>query len=438
VPQYGNVPRLPRSVEPGDEMASDESSGSESGAPGGRRRRPPSTIELEATEVASEPGATADSPRSQPEPHAAAEPEPPQTAAIGEEASRRQKNGAWRLIGAGIGGAAIAVLVLGGLWTLGFLPNRAREAGNEWTGLSAKLAALELQVRELAARVQAAPEAKRTEEIDARLTKLEAAATAPRASGSDPALAEKLADLDRRIEQALTAARDAKGRADAAASQAQKADAQTTATPAERSVLDALAARLANVEQQVKADAQRLGKVAAGADRTVRLALVAMELRIAVERGIAFTAELQAAKQLAENPSALAALEASAATGVPTPAALAQNLSRLAPAMLEAASAPRREAGVIERLQASAERLVRIRPVEEASGDEPSIVIARAELKATRGDIAGALADLERLPEPVRAPAAGWIAAAKARIAALDSAKKLAANALEALARPAE
>jgi len=41
-------------------------------------------------------------------------------------------------------------------------------------------------------------------------------------------------------------------------------------------------------------------------------------------------------------------------------------------------------------------------------------VIARAELKATRGDIAGA----QRLPEPVRAPAATWIDAAKARLAA--------------------
>src|SRR6202011_3081466 len=123
-----------------------------------------------------------------------------------------------------------------------------------------------------------------------------------------------------------------------------------------------------NLEQQVKADAQRFGKVAAGADRTVRLALVAMELRIAVERGIPFTAELQAARQLTENPSALAALEASAATGVPTPAALAQNLSKLAPAMLEAASAPRREAGVMERLQASAGRVGRIPPGGGASG----------------------------------------------------------------------
>ncbi len=376
-------------------MASDESSGSGSGVPGGRRRRPPSTIELEATEVASEPGATGDSAApSQPEPDPAAEPEPPQTGPIGEKTGRRQKNGAWRPIGAGIGGAAVGVLVLGGLWTFGLLPYRADEAGNQWIGLSAKVAGLERQVRELAARTPAAPDRKRTEEIDARLT------TAP--------------------------------------SQAQKADAQTAANPAERGELDALAARLTSLEQQLKAAEQRLGKVAAGADRTVRLALVAMELRTAVERGIPFTAALQAAKQLAENPSALAALEASAATGVPSPAALAQNLSKLAPAMLEAASAPRREAGVMERLQASAERLVRIRPVEEASGDEPSTMVARAELKATRGDVAGALADLERLPEPVRAPAAGWIAAAKARLAAIDAAKALAANALDALARPAE
>src|SRR5229473_1763971 len=226
-------------AEPGDEMSSDESGGSGSGVPGGRRRRPPSTIELEATEVASEPGAAGDSAApSRPEPEPAAEPEPPQTGPIGEEARRREKNGAWRPIGAGIGGAAIAGLVLGGLWGFGFLPNRANEVGNEWTALSVKVAGLERQVRELAARVQAAPDQKRTEAIDARLAKLEAAAAAPRAAGSDPALAEKLADLDRRTEQALAAARDAKGRAEAAASQAQKADAQTAANPAERSDLD--------------------------------------------------------------------------------------------------------------------------------------------------------------------------------------------------------
>jgi hypothetical protein len=190
------------------------------------------------------------------------------------------------------------------------------------------------------------------------------------------------------------------------------------------------------LEQQVKTDEARLGKVADATDRSVRFALVAMELRIAVDRGIPFTAELNAAKQLAADPSVLAPLESLASTGVPTPAALAQDLSKLGSAMMKAAR-PRPEGGVIERLQASAERLVRIRPVDEASGDEPSALIGRAELKATRGDIAGALADVERLPESVRAPAASWIEAAKKRLAAIAAAKSLAANALEALAKSA-
>jgi len=420
----------------GDEMTSDESGGSESEAPGGRRRRPPSTIELEATEVASEPGA-GDSAQSTPEPDPAAEPRAAEREPTHQEFGRRRR-GVWGLIGAGLSGAAITVVILGGLWIFDILPGSNEEFDDEGSELSDKIAVLEEQVRELAARTQAAPDQSRTEAIDARLKKLEAAAAAPGAPGSDAALAEKLADLDRRTERALAAANEAKARADATASQAQKADSQTAAKPAERSDLEALAARVANLEQQVTADAQRLGKVAAGADRTVRLALVAMELRIAVERGAPFAAELAAAKQLAADPAMLAALEPASATGVATPAALGQNLSKLAPAMLKAAGAPRREAGVIERLQAGAERLVRIRPVEEASGDEPSTVVARAELKATRSDIAGALADVERLPEPVRAPAAGWIEAAKARVAAVDAARKLAANALEALARPAE
>src|SRR5437763_154934 len=278
---------------PGDEMSSDESSGSGSGVPGGRRRRPPSTIELEATEVARESG-TADStgseperdpaPAAEPEPAVAAEePDPVATAPTDKQAGRR-RNGGWRLIGAGIGGAAIAVLVLGGLWRFGFLPPPEEGADDEWTELADTVAALERQGGEITARNQGAPD-QRSNEIDTRLKKLEDVAAAPRASGNDPALTEKLADLDRRTEQALMAAREANGRAEAAASQAQKADAQTAAMPAERGELDAPGARFTKLEQQLKANEQRVGKVAAGVDRTVRLALVALGLRIAGERG---------------------------------------------------------------------------------------------------------------------------------------------------------
>src|ERR1700674_1793256 len=106
-------------------MASDESSGPESGVPGARRRRPPSTIELEATEVASEPQPAGDAAQSPPEPepaaepHSTAEPHPADTASSGEETARH-RNGAWRWIRAGIGGAALAVIVLAGLWVFGY------------------------------------------------------------------------------------------------------------------------------------------------------------------------------------------------------------------------------------------------------------------------------------------------------------------------------
>src|SRR6266487_5412221 len=53
---------------------------------------------------------------------------------------------------------------------------------------AAQIAALEGHVRELAARTQPAPDQKRTEEIDARLKKLEVAGAGAPAPASDPAM----------------------------------------------------------------------------------------------------------------------------------------------------------------------------------------------------------------------------------------------------------
>ena len=404
-------------------MTSDESGGPGPGTPGSSRRRPPSTIDLEATEVASEPssGPQASSGEASGEPETPhieegtdrGAAEAPRTEAV---ESTTNRGAFWPALGGGIIGAVVAAAALVALWLSGVLSPAQNPSEPQWTMLSGKVDGLAAQVRDLGAR---------TDRV----------ASPPPASAEQNASA-KLAELDRRIDEALGAARDAQQRAETAAAQARKTDAQIPPNPAKRSEVESLRAQVGSLEQQVKTDEARLGKVADATDRSVRFALVAMELRIAVDRGIPFTAELNAAKQLAADPSVLAPLESLASTGVPTPAALAQDLSKLGSAMMKAAR-PRPEGGVIERLQASAERLVRIRPVDEASGDEPSALIGRAELKATRGDIAGALADVERLPESVRAPAASWIEAAKKRLAAIAAAKSLAANALEALAKSA-
>ena len=206
---------------------------------------------------------------------------------------------------------------------------------------------------------------------------------------------------------------------------------------ADRHELEALGARVAALETSSKALDERLKAASQqGIDKAGRLAVVALELRVAVDRGQPFVAELGAAKALFADKSLLAPLEAVASTGVQTPWALSRELANLAPILLRAAGTPTHEGGLLERLQANAERLVRIRRIDEAPGTDPSTVIVRAEVKATRGDLAGALAEIMSLPAEIKAPAATWIKTAEARLAAVEAARQLALAALEALSKP--
>src|SRR5262249_15632054 len=78
----------------------------------------------------------------------------------------------------------------------------------------------------------------------------------------------------------------------------------------------------------------------------------------------------------------------------------------------------------------NAAKLVRIRRVDEAPGSDAAAVVARSEAKASRGDLAGALAELAQLAPNARAPAEAWIKSAQARIAAIDASRPLASDAL--------
>jgi hypothetical protein len=168
----------------------------------------------------------------------------------------------------------------------------------------------------------------------------------------------------------------------------------------------------------------------------VRLAVAAAALAAAVERGTPFAPELRAAKMLASSdPGSLAALEAFAATGVPTTAVLARELSALVPALTAAAGTPARPSGLLDRLQAGAEQLVRIRPIDEVAGSDAAAMVARIESRAARADVSGALSELAQLPSDVRAPAGPWIARAQARTAAVEASRRLAADSLAGLGK---
>jgi hypothetical protein len=350
-------------------------------------------------------------------------------AAAAADAPRRRSAGSWL----GFATAAIG-LVLAAVGIAALVMSR----DNGVSALEARLASVERGVRELASRAPAA-DPKALEEVARRVAKLEATpSAAPPSPASDPALAARIAALEaeikaiaatlgsvgRRDEEVLAVARDARARADAsAAALAELTQKIPAATAAERSALEALANRVTAVERSEKA--------AESGDRAVRLALAATALNTAVERGDAFAAELAAAKALGADAKLLAALEPFARSGVPSAAALARQFAELAPS-LQGSEA--RE-GVLARLQGNAEKLVRIRRVDEPAGSDAGAIVARAEAKVSRSDIAGAVSELAQLPPDARAPAEAWIKNAQARIAAIDASRRLAADALSGLGK---
>jgi hypothetical protein len=258
--------------------------------------------------------------------------------------------------------------------------------------------------------------------LNARLGRLEAAPPAPPpAAGSDAAekaLAERLSGLEAAVTSLTERVAATAGRIDQIAAQAQAADRQAT----------------------VATEQASHGRPA----RAVRPAILAASLRDAVARGDPFAADLNELKSLV--PDAVPApqwgsLEAFATTGVPTAPELGRELAELAPGMRAAAAAAAAptaasaQTGVLERLQASAERLVRIRRIDEPAPEDQAALLARIEASAVRGDIAAARADLARLPAGVSAPAEAWSRKAEAREAALGAAHSLARDTAAALGK---
>ena len=463
-------------------MASGKSPGDP--VPGARKRREPPTIDLTATEIATpEPEmAKAEAPENEPASVRPSEPAPPEAegvrfrfapeepAAGSDEAApppasppEKPKASAWPPSAASVGifasGAAAALVVfLLLVWIVG--PFRSRDDAAMAT--NARLAQMEIQLRDLTNRpaspgldpkqldVLSGRLAQVESSLSTRLTTAEGAAktaadnakaatdaakaandAAKTASDAGKVASDTAALANRRIEETAALARDARSQADAAASTASRNNPESA-----RADLEALANRIATVEKNAKAaEAEFAKRVAASPDdRVGRLAVGALSLRSAVERGDPFASELAAVKALGADAKLLAVLEPYVAAGLPSPSSLSRELGKLAPQMQRAAGTTA-ENSIIEKLQANAERLVRIRPIADVPGDDPATVIGRIEIKTAQNDIAGALAEMRKLPAPVRAPAEDWTRRAEGRNAALESVKSFAATALAALGK---
>jgi hypothetical protein len=430
------------------EMADDKDNPASATAMPRVRRRAP-TIDLKATEVAVEPPP---SPAGDPAMAQSETPVPPdypteppayETSATAEpsassdepskpsnELPRRHAAASFStgpVMAASLAGGAVALIVFAALWLAGVFAD-AQSPSDQ------RLAAIEAQLREIAGRaVPRTPDNRPIEELNARLTRLESAAPRTGETSAPPSseLQTAVAGLTRRADDNATAIREARGQADAALV---AADAARLAV--ERNNAEALGNRVAALERATKTLSEDVAKslTAAGGDRPLRAAVAAQALRVAVERGDAYATELTAAKALFSNAAAFAPLEAFAANGLPSSAALARELAELAPSMQKA---PPPTGGFLDRLQANAEKLVRIRPIDEMPGADPNAVISRAQAKATRSDLAGAATELNTLPADMRAPADAWIKKVEARTAAVNASRRLVADALAALGKAA-
>ncbi len=414
---------------------------SEPDSKGGRR---PPTIELKATEVdsaaapASGAAAAADA-----SPQGASGPTP-QGPRPGAKSVGRVKTHAI----SGILGAIAMAAIVAGLWIAGVLPPyRAALSPGATASDNAAIDAISARLNDIQGELRA-EQAKSAQAKSAQAKSPQPdPAIGARIAATDAetkSLGDSLAALNRRLDDIAAASQSAVAKADAA--QAATAEAAKSASAAQaanqtniqRSDLDALASRIAALENAVKALSENAARPAAGADdQAARLTIAAQALRDAVQREAPYRAELAAVQSLGVTANAVAPLEPFAATGIPGAAALAQDLAALTPDLRHASEPSSSATGFLGRLEANAQHLVRITPVDAPAGNEPSAVMARIEADAAHADIAAALTDIAALPEAAKPLAAGWAGKANARQAAIAASRQIAADALAGLSKPA-
>lgn len=325
----------------------------------GRAKRTPPTIDLEATEVSTQPQDVAGEPEAQPAAEQAAhdevkveeakseaeseprpEPQPEPTPESTEEqpsiapASASRPVSPW--VVAPFSGAAAAAVVIGVGWMLGWPAVQAPPAAPQVTNatvdaLSGRIAAVEAK----AGKPVADPA------MVARIDALEKSASALRSD---------IANLRAQSDKTAGALNDAK-----------------SAAPVASPDLAALADRITQLERASKTEraelAQQGEKIAETKkldDKPLRFVVAAALLDVAVRHGDPYQSQLSAARSLAAKPEMLKPLDTFSSSGIPTPVALSRELLTIVPKLSPPPEAAAANAGIVERLQAGASKLVRI------------------------------------------------------------------------------
>lgn len=385
----------------------------------GRAKRTPPTIDLEATDVSTQPQDVASETEAQPAPEHAepeqaksepAAPEPEHAEAQTGVASAPASPPISPWVIAPFSGAVAAALVIAVGWLLGWPAVQAPPAAPQVTSAT-------------------------VDALTARVAAVEAKAGRPAA---DPALAARIDALEKSAGTLRSDIANLRAQFDKTASALNDAKSAPSTAGADLAALNDRITQLERASRTERAElAQQGEKIAdnkAMDDKPLRYVVAAALLDVAVRHGDPYQSQLSAARSLAAKPDMLKPLDAFAATGIPTPVALSRELLNIVPKLSPPAEAPAAGAGIVERLQAGASKLVRIERTDGVGNDRGAIV-ARVTAAALRNDFVEARRELKMLAEADRAPAQAWLDKTDARDAALAASRKFADDAMADLAK---
>ena len=185
---------------------------------------------------------------------------------------------------------------------------------------------------------------------------------------------------------------------------------------------------------QVRATETRVSASAAANAGSEAIAILAANLLRKVDAGAPYDADLNALANRGLDRAKLAPLDAAAATGVATPAALAKQFSDLVPAILATEPQPK-ENGFLDHLVKGAEGLVHVEKIGAPSGSDLADRLAGIEAALSAGNVEAAYQQWTGLPAAAKAKSADFGTAAKTRLDTLAAARSLDSEAVAALGK---
>jgi hypothetical protein len=266
-----------------------------------------------------------------------------------------------------------------------------------------------------------------------------AAVTAPSAPATAPQVDTAALDaLGARLE-ALEARLRERGEANASAAQSATQSAQNATQTAQTAAQQAqsaaqatqtIEARLAELDRRLAEVSRQATQRTSEASASVKIA-ASTRLLDALREGAPYAPVLAALKSAGTDAAKLAPLEPYAQSGAPTGAVLRRDFAPVADRIRrETQQAP---ASLGDRLWRMMDKIVTVRPIDEAGTEGIPGGLARIDEALARGALKDAAAAWDALPEPARRASEDFARRLKQRAAADDAARTLSAEALSGL-----